>query len=274
MSRRKFWTPLYATLRRNLPSKHPYFPASSVFKFPSPTYSFSPPSPSSSPSSPFPSSYDFYSLQNLKFPVRSFCFSTGSEEQSSARCWSCGAVAIAAPFLVCETCRSVQPVDHSVDYFHIFGLEKKYDIEVQNLEGKYKDWQKKLHPDIVHSKSERERGYAAEQSARVIDAYHTLSKPLLRAIYILRLEGVDVDEEETLTDPELLSEILEIREAVEEAADPLALNEIKSQMNEELNHWSNSFATAFRCRKFEEAVNSIRRMTYYERVTEEIVKKL
>lgn len=26
--------------------------------------------------------------------------------------------------------------------------------EVDNLEGKYKDWQKKLHPDLVHSKSE------------------------------------------------------------------------------------------------------------------------
>ena len=32
--------------------------------------------------------------------------------------------------------------------------EKKYELEDANLEGKYKDWQKKLHPDLVHSKSE------------------------------------------------------------------------------------------------------------------------
>jgi len=32
--------------------------------------------------------------------------------------------------------------------------ERKYDIEESSLEGKYKDWQKKLHPDLVHSKSE------------------------------------------------------------------------------------------------------------------------
>lgn len=31
--------------------------------------------------------------------------------------------------------------------------EKKFDIDDENLEGKYKDWQKKLHPDLVHSKS-------------------------------------------------------------------------------------------------------------------------
>lgn len=46
------------------------------------------------------------------------------------------------------------------------------------------------------------------------------------------------------------------------------------QMQEKLNHWSNSFANASQCRKFEEALDSIRRMTYYERVNEEIVKKL
>ena len=31
--------------------------------------------------------------------------------------------------------------------------EKKFDIDDENLERKYKDWQKKLHPDLVHSKS-------------------------------------------------------------------------------------------------------------------------
>lgn len=32
--------------------------------------------------------------------------------------------------------------------------KKEYNIGDGNLEGKYKDWQKKLHPDLVHSKSE------------------------------------------------------------------------------------------------------------------------
>lgn len=35
-----------------------------------------------------------------------------------------------------------------------FIREKKYEIDDSNLEGKYKDWQKKLHPDLVHTKSE------------------------------------------------------------------------------------------------------------------------
>lgn len=165
-------------------------------------------------------------------------------------------------------------MDESVDYFQIFGLEKKYDIDVSNLEGKYKDWQKKLHPDLVHSKSEQEKEYAAGQSARVIDAYRTLSKPLTRAIYVLKLEGVNVDEEETVSEPELLTEILEIREAVDEAADSQALRQIQSQMEDKLRRWYNSFASSLHTRKFEDAQKCVRRMKYYTRVNEEITKKL
>lgn len=165
-------------------------------------------------------------------------------------------------------------MDESVDYFQIFGLEKKYEIDVSNLEGMYKDWQKKLHPDLVHSKSEQEKEYAAGQSARVIDAYRTLSKPLTRAIYVLKLEGVNVDEEETVSEPELLTEILEIREAVDEATDSQALRQIQSQMEDKLRCWSNSFASSLRTQKFEDALTCVRRMKYYSRVNEEITRKL
>lgn len=210
-------------------------------------------------------------IWNSEFLVESsgFC-SSGSPEETSY-CWNCKSQ---GPFLNCQSCGSVQPVDHSVDYFTIFGLERTFDIEDGSLEGKYKDWQKKLHPDLVHTKSEEEREYAAEQSARVIDAYGTLRKPLSRAIYIMRLEGVEVDEEQTVSEPELLGEIMEIREAVEEATDSQALNQIQSQMEEKLRRWSDSFANAFGSKKYDEALKSIQRMTYYHRVKEEIVKKL
>ncbi|XP_022935463.1 uncharacterized protein LOC111442330 [Cucurbita moschata] len=214
-------------------------------------------------------------LNYLRFPSRVFSSRSAEASDLKLRCWNCGAAApTSVVFLVCDSCRSIQPLDQSVDYFQIFGLEKEYEIGDVNLESQYKDWQKKLHPDLVHSKSDREREYAAEQSARVIDAYRTLSKPLSRAIYILKLEGLDVNEEDTISEPELLNEIMEIREAVEDASGSQELNQIQSQMQEKLNHWSNTFAKALRNRNFDDAISSIQRMTYYERVKEEITKKL
>ncbi|XP_077211911.1 DNAJ heat shock N-terminal domain-containing protein [Tasmannia lanceolata] len=209
---------------------------------------------------------------NSRVSTKNFC--SKSEDKDFGRCWNCGAVATSAPFLACTSCRSVQPLDPSIDYFKIFGLEKGFEIKDENLETKYKDWQKKLHPDLVHSKSEKERTYAAEQSARVIDAYHTLDKPLLRALYLLQLEGIHVDEEKTVSDPELLAEIMEIREAVEEANDSQALKQIQSQIQRKLERWSNSFGNAFKNQEFENAIKSILRMTYYQRAIEAIVKKL
>ncbi|CAN4113927.1 unnamed protein product [Withania somnifera] len=210
---------------------------------------------------------------DLGFPGRTFFC---SEAAQKIRCWNCCNCVSSntAPFLVCSSCGCVQPVDQSVDYFQIFGLEKKYGIEGENLERKYKDWQRKLHPDLVHTKSQKEREYAAEQSARVIDAYRTLTDPLSRAIYILKLEGVHVDEEEKIDDVELLTEMLEIRETVEEAADSQALQQIQGQIQGKFEQSSISFADAVESRKYEEALAAIRRMTYYKRANEEIVKKL
>ncbi|KAF7804214.1 Iron-sulfur cluster co-chaperone protein HscB, mitochondrial [Senna tora] len=273
MWKKKLLTPLSAFKRNRLTSIPAYssFNYSPQLKFSS-YISLSP--PSSAPCDRLLRDPEYYFLGNLGFSVKTVCSSSISSQKVENRCWNCHAMPESAPFLVCDSCRTIQPVDKSVDYFDIFGLEKNYDVEGKNLEGKYKEWQKKLHPDLVHSKSEQERDFAAEQSARVIDAYRTLTKPLSRGIYMLKLEGVEVDEEQTVSEPELLAEILEIREAVEEAADSEALNGILSEMQEKLKHWSNAFAKAFESRNFDEAKSSIQRMTYYERVIDEIVKKL
>jgi molecular chaperone HscB len=39
-------------------------------------------------------------------------------------------------------------------FFSFDFRERGYDITENSLEGKYKDWQKKLHPDLVHTKSQ------------------------------------------------------------------------------------------------------------------------
>ncbi|XP_021771238.1 uncharacterized protein LOC110735370 isoform X3 [Chenopodium quinoa] len=211
-----------------------------------------------------------FSKQSFKL----FC-SESSSSSEIRRCWNCNSSPTTSQlFLVCDSCRCIQPVDRSVDYFRIFGLERKYDIEESSLEGLYKDWQKKLHPDLVHSKSESEKEYAAEQSSRIIDAFRTLKNSLSRAIYLMKLHGVHVDEEQTVSDPELLAEIMEIRESVEDAPDSQALKQIQAEVHERLKQWSNTFAGAFESQDTNEALNAIRRMTYYIRANEEIVKRL
>lgn len=90
----------------------------------------------------------------------------------------------------------------------------------------------------------------------------------------MKLQGVPVDEEQTVSDPDLLAEIMEIRESVEEATDSQALKQIQTEVLGKMKRWSESFASAFESQETEGALNAIRRMTYYKRANEEIVKRL
>ncbi|RWR92142.1 iron-sulfur cluster co-chaperone protein HscB, mitochondrial [Cinnamomum micranthum f. kanehirae] len=161
---------------------------------------------------------------SLHSRVSSSSFCSESAERSVERCWNCSAAAESKPFLSCGACRSVQSVDRSVDYFQIFGQDMSYwaglvHKELEIDENALPETGVSM-PIRFSSKTDKEKADAAEQSARVIDAYHTLWKPLLRAMYLwfsaltaaealtlyMRLEGELVDEEKTVLDPELLAE--------------------------------------------------------------------
>ncbi|XP_024398310.1 iron-sulfur cluster co-chaperone protein HscB homolog isoform X2 [Physcomitrium patens] len=134
--------------------------------------------------------------------------STIVKEVEAKKCWSCEETSTAAPFFVCSSCKAIQPLDHSMDFFQLLSVDTSYLQDSKILEKNYKQLQKFLHPDLSSGKSEREQDYSAEQSAQVIKAYYVLLDPLSRARYMLKLNGVDIDEEVTIHDPALLMEIL------------------------------------------------------------------
>ena len=101
-----------------------------------------------------------------------------------------------------------------------------FDINLQTLKREFLQLQAKAHPDR-HSGPDKAR--AEGTSALINEAYNTLSSPLLRAQYLLHLQGIDVAENETakIDDEELLMEVLEAREVIESAEDEGGLGEVK-----------------------------------------------
>lgn len=73
------------------------------------------------------------------------------------------------------------------------------------------------HPKVHIFRLQEEYQLAQTQSSYLNKAYNTLKEPLARAQYMLALNGVEVSESESLEDPELLMEVMEIREEMEEA---------------------------------------------------------
>ena len=108
-----------AVLRRTFSPK-PNLQSVLAAKSPS-SHSFRPPSPPT-----FLENHRLFPSPGLDFLERrifgKIFISSQSAQDVHAKCWNCNAKAEAAPFLVCQSCRCIQPLDHSVDYFQIFGL--------------------------------------------------------------------------------------------------------------------------------------------------------
>lgn len=142
-------------------------------------------------------------------------------------CWSCGAMR-AAQF--CSSCGKVQP-PAPVDYFAFFGLPVKLNLDVNTLEKSFYELSRKLHPDINARAGSQEQEWSLEQSSLLNDAYRTLRDPIKRTEYLLKLEGVELEEQsKTATEqaratgevkkqivpPDLLEEVFELNMQLEE----------------------------------------------------------
>ena len=94
--------------------------------------------------------------------------------------------------------------------------------------------QAKAHPDR-HQGADKAR--AEEASSQINEAYKTLQNPLLRAQYLLSLRGIDVGEDETakVEDPELLMEVLEMREDIEAAQEEAELAPMKESNDQKID---------------------------------------
>jgi len=91
-----------------------------------------------------------------------------------------------------------------------------FDIDLRALRAEFLRLQAKTHPDL-HPPAAKPRAEAA--SALINEAYKTLQDPLLRAQYLLSLQGIDMagDEAGKVEDQELLMDVMEAQEAIEEA---------------------------------------------------------
>jgi molecular chaperone HscB len=113
----------------------------------------------------------------------------------------------------CPACRKIQPQGAGVDHFALLGLPRRYALDPVDLERRFREHSRLLHPDRFARADARERRLSLDRTTRLNDALRTLRDDRGRAEYLLKLEGYDpASAARTLADPEFLEEQLEIRE--------------------------------------------------------------
>ena len=164
------------------------------------------------------------------------------------------------------------------NHFELFGLPVTFDVDVDDLASRYREMQRRVHPDRFANASDQDRRLSLQMTALINEAFQTLKDPVRRGRYLLGLRGVDLgDETDTAMDPAFLMEQMELREQLDEvrqADNPHKLlaelaNRIEQRMHDSIENFRNVLTegTPEADRK---ARNVVREMQFLEKMRQEI----
>jgi molecular chaperone HscB len=162
-------------------------------------------------------------------------------------CWSCAAAQPCAQ-LICTSCGKVQPVAQA-DYFEVFSLPRQLNLDLAKMERDFYRLSRKLHPDVYARASAEEQEWSLTNTSLLNDAYRTLKDSVKRTEYLLKLEGVQIAEEDRQREDkgqakvpaELLEEVFELNMQLEELRMNRKMGEDDPQLRADLERAKKQF---------------------------------
>ncbi|MDA8231655.1 MAG: Fe-S protein assembly co-chaperone HscB [Magnetospirillum sp.] len=184
-------------------------------------------------------------------------------------CWSCKGP-VCGRALFCSVCGAVQG-PNAADHFARLGMTPAYDIDIDALERQYFGFQRRLHPDRFAGRSGKEKMLSQQQATSLNEAYETLKDPLKRAVYLLGLLGraVDLSACGTISDPELLMEQMEKREAIAEADTVEAITKLSASADADVIACQCHISAAFNAGDLDAAAELATRLKYLTKLAED-----
>lgn len=85
------------------------------------------------------------------------------------------------------------------NFFSFLGLARKLNLDMADLEQRYRALSRQFHPDYFYNAPAAERRASLENTSYLNDAYRTLKNPVARIEYLLKLEGVTTPERDPST---------------------------------------------------------------------------
>lgn len=157
--------------------------------------------------------------------------------------------------------------------YECLGLEPHYAIDPKALERAYFDRQRNHHPDRAAVKCEKISSILSSMDLN--DAYQTLKSPLKRAQHLLKLSGIEVlvDGKGVKPAPTLLMQVLEQREALDEAEDETVLKTIDQTAKQQREVCITRLNELFAAKKLDEAAQETLKLGYLEKLLDESRQK-
>ncbi len=163
----------------------------------------------------------------------------------------------------------------SQNFFELFELAESFELDSDKLTTRYRELQNSTHPDRFSGGTEQEKMQAVQINSYVNEAYSTLSSPLQRAGYLLRLHDIDTEiVDQSDMDMNLLLEQMQLREKLAELPkDESALPELESMKSDtqaKLNKQQDQFAADYSAGDIQQAKRIFHEMQFLNKLLLEI----
>lgn len=164
------------------------------------------------------------------------------------------------------------------NFFELFDIPVSYEVDLNKIQQHYMELQKQVHPDKFASASDQEKRLSMQQTSWLNEALATLKDDVLRASYLLKLKGLDINlENETTVDMTFLMQQLEVRERLEnvDRNDPDSLDtldEMGKQIKQENIDIMTAFSQSYQANNFDEAREWISKLQFLQKTKKEINK--
>ena len=123
------------------------------------------------------------------------------------------------------------------DYFELLGLSRRWQVDRNLLERYYLERSREAHPDAFVSKGAAAQRAALELSSRINAAYRVVRDPILRAEYLVKLSGIDLDSNDPIQGAPtptqaFLIQMIELRERLSEEGSAEVRDEIEARADQ------------------------------------------
>jgi molecular chaperone HscB len=155
------------------------------------------------------------------------------------------------------------------NYFELFNLPEKFEIDSVRLQENYRSIQKEIHPDRFATSTENEKVQSMIKSTQVNDAYQTLKSPTKRAKYILSLHK---SVEKITLPPDFLMQQMEWEEHLEDIEkNNKELDQFKLAINKKYEEYSLMLSTQIdNDQNWNEAAITIDKLYFVEKLLHKI----
>ncbi len=118
------------------------------------------------------------------------------------------------------------------NFFELLQVPQQFEMNQEVLEQHYRLLQQKAHPDNYRQADSITRAQAQQVAGQINEAYQILKTPLLRAKYLLLLQGIQFDTLKNQVPASFLMQQLQWQEALEEAATPAAKEQVLDEIRQ------------------------------------------